>query len=140
MCLTNESKSPHTKPQYENGEIVCYVVARKLGNQYYAPLAVTKYKLGNRMRATSVDNIRRPSLPNYKGRHGILSLRIARRYKNCLSAILAGKSLVIIRCTSKRSDIIKFGMAGLYPFSSTGRISDVPALRSKAMFYQRVVT
>ena len=104
------------KPQYENGEIVCWVLAEKGANdgKYYKPgMSSLEYKIGERIKSG-------------KGflelGEGFLRLRDARKSKFVH---------IIIRATTMSKDIIAFG------YIST-LLTAFPALKTKRMFFQVV--
>jgi len=138
MCLTNESKSPPIKPQYENGEIVCWVIALNTGKRLRAPCAGTFYKIGKRM--SSRDNYDNNSFflgSRSAGRHGFIKKTDARKIalRACDLDNQPTDSFSIIRCLVRKDDIITFGDTLFFSDNET----QFPSLRAKAMFYQKVV-
>ena len=132
MCLTNESKSPLVKPQYENGEIVCWVTGMIRSNgKIVSAYLRTEYKIGEEMPAIEEKNSVF-SQADYSGRHAFLRRKDALANRNLYNT--EDDPHCVVRAKVSPSNIIAFG-----GFMVIGEPTLALCLRAKAMLYQRVV-
>ena len=131
MCLTNESKLPPIKPQYENGEIVCWVTGMMRNGKIVSAYLETEYKIGEEMSAIEVKN-KFFSQTDYLGRHAFLRRKDALANRNLYNT--EDDPYCVVRAKVSPSNIIAFG-----GFMVIAEPKLAPCLRAKAMLYQRVV-